>query len=183
MPRWVFLVTLVVLAALSRSLPHPQNVTPIGAIALFSGAALGRGMLPLTIPFLCLIAGDALVGFHILMPVVYACFAINVWLGRRMARRAPEGQVERIGLGSLAGTTLAGSIQFFLVTNLANWWAFYPHDGAGLALCYANALPLFGNTLLGDAFFVAVLFGSLAWAEGRFPILRSAPVSGLPEQA
>jgi len=173
----------VVLAALSRALPHPQNVTPIGAIALFSGAALGRGALPLAVPLLCLLAGDAVVGFHILMPVVYVCFAINVWLGRRMARRAPEGQVGKIGLLPLAGTTLAGAILFFVVTNFANWWAFYPHDLTGLTLCYVNALPLLGNTLLGDAFFVAVMFGSLAWAEGRFPALRGAPPVRLSEPA
>ncbi len=39
--------------------------------------------------------------------------------------------------------------------------------------CYAAAIPFFQNTLLGDAFYSAALFGSLAGAETRFPQLRT----------
>jgi hypothetical protein len=43
---------------------------------------------------------------------------------------------------------------------------------AGLADCYVRGLPLLGNTLAGDAFYVALLFGGMALAERRFPSLR-----------
>jgi hypothetical protein len=35
----------------------------------------------------------------------------------------------------------------------------YPKTGSGLVACYAAGLPFFWNTLAGDLFYVAVLFG------------------------
>jgi hypothetical protein len=72
--------------------------------------------------------------------------------------------------------TLAGSIQFFVVTNFACWVLWYPHTAAGLVACYVAAVPFFQNTLLGDAVFVAVLFGAMAFAEARFPAIHERPV-------
>ncbi len=42
----------------------------------------------------------------------------------------------------------------------------------GLAACYLAGVPLFWNTLAGDASYVALLFGGMALAEKRFPSLR-----------
>ena len=38
--------------------------------------------------------------------------------------------------------------------------------------CYVAAIPFFRNTLIGDAFYVCVLFGGLTLAEWGFPALR-----------
>lgn len=44
--RIVIIFALIIIAMLIRLLPHPNNFTPIAAIALFSGALLGEnGML------------------------------------------------------------------------------------------------------------------------------------------
>ena len=40
-PGPLLLIGLIVLAALSRLLPHPPNVSPVEAIALFGGALIG----------------------------------------------------------------------------------------------------------------------------------------------
>src|SRR5688500_13083380 len=40
--RLAVLITAIVAAAALRLVPHPPNFTPIGAMALFSGAYLGR---------------------------------------------------------------------------------------------------------------------------------------------
>lgn len=48
----------------------------------------------------------------------------------------------------------------------------YPKSPAGLAACYIAALPFFGNTLRGDMFYAAALFGSMALSEARFPAVR-----------
>jgi hypothetical protein len=53
---------------------------------------------------------------------------------------------------------------FFLVTNFG-WWAtgsIYEPTFAGLVQCYAQGLPFFKNTLLGDLFFAVLLFGGYA---------------------
>ena len=98
---------------------------------------------------------------------MYASFLVSVVIGFWLRRKR---SASRIG-----GATLAGVIQFFLVTNFAMWVTRignYPKTAAGLAACYIAGLPLFWNTLAGDAFYAALLFGGMALAEKRFPSLR-----------
>ena len=51
----------------------------------------------------------------------------------------------------------------------------YPHTPAGLASCYIVGLPLFDNTLAGDALYATLFFGTFALAEHLFPALRLQP--------
>ncbi|MEM6648471.1 MAG: DUF6580 family putative transport protein [Bacteroidota bacterium] len=167
-PRFGALCGLVVLAVLSRWLPHPPNFTPIAALALFGGAHFTHKGWAFAVPMVAMLLGDALIGFHSLMPVVYGAFAATVGIGLLLRRRRSPLRV--------AGATLAGSVLFFVVTNFGLWAieSFYPKTLEGLVACYVAALPYFYNTLLGDAFFTAVLFGGFALAEWRFPVLRPA---------
>ena len=115
---------------------------------------------------MALLAGDLLSGMHRLIPVVYASFLLEVligtWLGKRQS-------VPRIGLA-----VVFGALEFFLITNFAIWKVFdtYPHTLAGLGACYLAGLPLFVNTLAGDALYATLLFGSFAFAERLQPALR-----------
>ena len=164
--RTLLALALIMLAAALRVAPHPWNFTPVGAMALFSGAVLKDRRLALLVPLVALFAGDVFIGFHKLIPVVYASFLLNVLIGRFFANRRT---VLRIG-----AATLLGSAQFFLVTNLAVWWLLnsYAKTAAGLAACYLAGLPFFWNTLAGDACYAALLFGGFALAEQVFPALR-----------
>jgi hypothetical protein len=150
---------LVLLAAALRILPHPWNLTPIGAMALFSGSVFKERWLRFSFPLLALFAGDAVIGFHRLMLVVYLSFlasvAIGMWIG------------EKPGVFRIAGGTLLGALQFFVITNLAVWAVFttYPKSLAGLLACYFAAVPFFWNTLAGDALYAVLLFGGYALAE------------------
>ena len=150
---------LVLLAAALRILPHPWNFTPIGAMALFSGSAFRERWLRFTFPLLALFAGDAVVGFHKLMPAVYLSFAVSVAIGMWIGE---ERKFFRI-----AGGTLLGATQFFLVTNFAVWAVFttYPKSAAGLTACYAAGIPFYWNSLAGDALYAGLLFGGYALAE------------------
>ena len=150
---------LVLLAAALRILPHPWNLTPIGAMALFSGSLSRERWLRFTFPLLALFAGDAVVGFHKLMLAVYLSFSVSVAIGMWIGENR---KVFRI-----AGATLAGAIQFFLVTNFAVWVVFttYPKTFAGLLACYVGGIPFFWNTLAGDALYTTLLFGGYAIAE------------------
>jgi hypothetical protein len=154
---------LVLLAAALRILPHPWNFTPIGAMALFSGSVLRERWLRFLFPLLALFAGDAVVGFHKLMPFVYLSFLANVAIGMWIGE---DRKLGRISLGTLLGVT-----QFFLVTNFAVWAVFttYPKTAVGLIACYVAGLPLYWNSLAGDALYAALLFGSYALAE-RFVV-------------
>lgn len=166
--RLFVLTALVLLAALSRLIPHPLNFTPIGAMAIFGGACMSDRRLALLLPLSAMLLSDLFIGFNIMTPVVYGSFALNVLLGRWL-------RSHRTVL-STAAITLLGSIQFFVITNFAYWLVYYPTTVEGFVSCYVAAIPFFQNTLLGDAVFATALFGTLAVAERGFPVLReSAP--------
>jgi hypothetical protein len=170
--RVLLLVSLIVAAALARLVPHPQNFTPIGAMAIFAGAVFADRRLALAVPLAALLIGDLATGLHILIPAVYGSFALNVLLARWLRNRRT--------VVATAAVTLAGAVQFFVTTNFAAWLAFYPHTAEGLLQCYVAAVPYFRNTLLGDAVFVTLLFGGLAVAERAFPAVREPQPAAAP---
>jgi hypothetical protein len=165
--RTLLALLMVAVAAAVRIAPHPWNFTPIGAMALFSGAVLRNRRLAFLFPLLALFAGDVFVGFHKLMPFVYASFAVNIAIGLWLRDRR---NVTRVGLAVFAGAT-----QFFLVTNFAIWAYFntFPKTPAGLGACYLAGLPLFWNTLGSDAIYSTLFFGGYALAERLLPTPRS----------
>src|SRR3989441_7897761 len=164
--RTLLALVLIVLAAALRIAPHPWNFPPVGALVLFSGAVLKDRRLAFLLPLLALFIGDTFIGFHKLMLVVYASFLLNVAIGLWLRDRRT---VTRVSLA-----TLLGAIQFFLVTNFAVWQFLsgFPHTASGLLACYIAGIPLFWNTLAGDAFYSTLLFGGHALAERFIPSLR-----------
>ncbi len=167
-PRTWLLLSMVATAAAIRILPHPWNFTPVGAMALFGGATFSSRRAALLYPLLALFVGDLFIGFHRLMPVVYASFLASVAIGFWLRERR---SVPRIG-----AATLAGTVQFFLVTNFGVWLSgmTYPKTAPGLVACYAAGIPFFWNTLASDALYSALLFVGLVLLERRFPVFREA---------
>lgn len=166
-PRTLLIAGIVFAAAALRMAPHPLNFAPIGALALFGGAYFSSKRAAFAIPLLSITAGDIFIGFHKLIPYVYASFLVSVVLGICLRRKR---SASRVGVA-----TLAGAIQFFTITNFAVWvtsTGTYAKTAAGLADCYFAGVPYFWNTLAGDAFYAALLFGGMALAERRFPSLR-----------
>ncbi|MBV9084569.1 MAG: hypothetical protein JOZ62_17990 [Acidobacteriaceae bacterium] len=152
-------LTLTVLAALLRLVPHPPNFAPVGAVAIFGGARL-RGWQAYFIPLLAMAVTDPILShmagysaYSLGTIVVYLSFMISVLLGRVFLQHTANP----VRIGTVA---LAGSAQFFVVTNLFTWAAgsMYAHTTAGLAECYIAALPFFGRTVLADLFYSGVLF-------------------------
>ncbi len=75
----------------------------------------------------------------------------------------------------MAAAAIASSILFFAVTNFGMWlWSgIYPRTLGGLEACYGAAIPFFQNTLAGDLFYAALLFGGFKLAELLMPQLRA----------
>jgi len=164
--RALLAMVMIVLAAALRIAPHPWNFTPIGAMALFSGAVLRDRRLAFIFSLLALFVGDCFVGFHKLMPVVYASFLVNVAIGLYLRNHRTVGRISAL--------VLLGAIQFFIVTNFAVWayGTFYQRTASGLVACYVAGIPYFWNTLAGDAVYATVLFGGFALAERLSPRFR-----------
>ena len=165
--RLAAIITAIFVAALFRLVPHPPNFTPIAAMALFGGACLGRRWLAFAAPMGALVLSDAILGFHSAMPFVYGSVALTVLLGWAVARKITPLRI--------AGAAVASSVLFFVVTNFGVWLSsgMYPQTISGLAACYVAAVPFFQNTLAGDLFFAAILFGGFALFEQRLPALRA----------
>jgi len=193
--RTILIFAMILLAAALRLAPHPWNFTPVGAIALFSGALVRDRRLAFLFPVLVMFATDAIIGFNKLSALVYASFVLSVLIGRAVvgarfsaSQRAKRGSqsgsetnAKTRALPRIAAATFLGSLQFFLITNFGVW-AFlgsYPRTSAGLAACFLAGVPLFWNTLAGDAVYNALLFGAFFLAERFAPRLRPCVAANL----
>lgn len=153
-------IGLTIVGAMARLIPHPANFTPVGAVSLFAGARI-PGWQAYLIPLIAMAVTDSVLGFTATLPFVYGSFLLNVWIGRRLLRKA---SFRRLG-----PVVLLGSLQFFLLTNAGVWLVggLYPLTGAGLLACYAAAIPFYGRTLAADLLYSGALFGLHEWLRRR----------------
>jgi hypothetical protein len=181
------------LASLIRLVPHPANFSPVGALGLFGGARL-RLWQGLALPLGIMVFTDLVLwmiwGFdpdysplHLSRIFVYGSFLLYVPIGRALIRGNSGWWI--------AGASLLGSLQFYLITNSGKWamepWSppqLYTRDLSGLLNCLVAGLPFYQGdapfnlssiclgtdfrfgpfgTLLGDLIFSFGLFGLHAW--------------------
>ena len=161
-------LSLISTGAIARLIPHAPNFTPVGAISLYSGARL-RSWQAYLVPILAMAITDpimaAISGYRAFTPVtafVYLSFVLNVWIGEHLCKAKHAWQV--------GGAALAGSVQFFIITNFGMWATrvSYPHTLTGLAECYLAGIPFFRFTLAGDLAYTAILFGLHSWLSRRY---------------
>ena len=167
-PRLVLLISIILLAALSRLIPHPPNMASVTAVALFGGAYFSDRRLAFLIPLAALFLSDLVLGFYNHMEVVYSSFALIVCIGFWLQKNRSTLHI--------AGAALTSSVLFFLLTNFGVWVSGgpYPQTLTGLGACYAAAIPFFQNTIAGDLVYTALLFGGFAIVEKKFPALRGS---------
>ncbi len=164
------LILIIFGLALTRLVPHPDNFTPIAAIALFGGAYFDRRALAFLVPLAAMLASDVFLGLHDLLWAVYGAFVVIVVMGfalRRFERKMPYW---------IAMMALLASSWFFVATNFAVWLTsgLYPQTLEGLILCYIAAIPFFGHQLAGDLFYTGLLFGGWHLACRTFPALAAS---------
>ncbi|MCW3110154.1 MAG: hypothetical protein JWQ09_4660 [Segetibacter sp.] len=168
---------LVVAAAFTRLFPHAPNFTAVGAMAIFGGSVIKDKKLAFLLPLGALLLSDVCLqlftstkGFYgTTQFFVYAAFLIITALATFMQKRS----VANIALAAI----WSGAI-FFVLSNLGVWASSnsYPKSFAGLGACYAAAIPFyknefFGNfilnSIMGNAFYSALLFGAYAIMERK----------------
>jgi hypothetical protein len=149
----IILFALIIFAVSYRLLDYPANFSPLAAIALFSGFYFKDKRI-IFLPLAILFVTDFFIGFYHLgvMSSVYFSFAAIALIGVRINKIKP---------GKIVGSALGSSLLFFIVTNFAVWFfaSWYAHNISGLLACYIAAIPFFRNTLLGDMFFIGLVFG------------------------
>ena len=149
---------IIILAIITRFIPHMPNFAPITALAIFSGANLGwkkAAGITLAVRFI----SDVFLGFFSwpLMVAVYVCHLAGVLFGVWIKQpsgvipSASEGALKLItidkGLAArmhsfgmtqkkwikIIASSLGASALFFLVTNFAFFYAGYAHNISGIA--------------------------------------------------
>ena len=150
-----FVIAIIIVAVLSRLVPHPPNFTPITAIALFSIINFKNKYLALSVPLICLFVSDLILGISLINLFVYFSFILISLVGHLL---------KKISLKSV----LYSSLIFFIVSNFGVWIIGYPNTLDGLIACYAAALPFFGWTIAGDLFYSYSAKFSLNFFERKY---------------
>lgn len=161
----IFIVAAIILvAAVTRLIPHPMNFAPLGAMALFGSAYLGRKGLGLLITMLAWLASDFILNNFVYSfssetvfftqgaPFIYGSIILIYLMGSQV--------LKKINLTRMVGGSLAASVIFFVFSNFGVWFSgtMYPMTIEGLEACYLAAIPFFTNTLAGDLFYAGALF-------------------------
>ena len=153
-PNFWVLTLMVFVAAFVRLLPHPPNFAPIAAMALFGGAYFNKKSFAFAIPLIALFLTDLIIGIYSYAWVVYLSFALIVVLGIVMLKKV--------------------SVKNVVITNFGVWalGTLYPKTPVGLMESYIAAIPFFQNALIGDLFFVGVMFGVYELVKHKVPALQ-----------
>jgi hypothetical protein len=177
--RFGFIV-LIVLAMLTRFLPHAPNFTAVGAAAIFGGFAFTKGWRAFVVPVLAVFLSDLVLnnvvyaayyeGFQWLTPgfgYIYGAFILSVLLGRL--------QRKSFNAGGLVLTGVVSAILFFLLTNFGAWLSspmLYPKNFGGLLLAYEAGLPFFLNQLAGNLIYGGILFTAAYYLFGFYQLKK-----------
>jgi hypothetical protein len=158
----IILTIIIVLAVLSRLIEHPMNFTPVFALALFSAVYFPNKKAALLIPFSVMFISDIFIGISTLNIAVYFTFGLSYLIGTLYLRN-------KTSIGRIAVSSVSVSVLFFVISNFYVWaidpFSMYPKTLDGIIACYQMALPFFRNSVLGDLFYIGLLFGSFSLAE------------------
>ena len=172
----VFLIILV--AAISRILPHPPNFTPLAAIALFGSAHLKNKYLVFLIPISIVYLSDLFINNFIYKEEFfrwfydgclwqYSVYFLIIILGIYLFNNKINSNKVLLG-------ALMSSFMFFIISNFGVWFSgvMYSKDLTGLISCYVAAIPFYKWTMLGDIFYSVILFGGFYLIQKKFPVFR-----------
>lgn len=161
-----WLITGLILAAvIFRIIPHPFNITPMIAIALFAGAKFKDAKWAVVIPVVSLFISDVILSYtnhyellHNTIFFTYGSLLLIILLGRLLNNSATN-TVKTVGF------SLVSSLIFFIITNFGVWLFgnMYTLDFDGFIKCYVLAIPFNKFSWAGDLFFVLALFGVYEW--------------------
>ncbi len=150
----------VLLAVLTRFIPHMPNFSPVFAALLFGGAHLKRRD-AIWYPLLLLAVSDVVLTTQVYrmrlgwgQSITWLGFAALALIGYGLRKRET---IARVGVAALAGPTA-----FFFISNFGVWlgWRMYPATWDGLITCYLAALPFYRNSLVSSVAYTALLFSA-----------------------
>ncbi len=179
--RFLIVSAVVALVVVARFIPHPWNLTPLVAVALFGGAHFLRARSAFIVLLSALLLSDVILYlntyqafqqffmYHLVFnyAAIVLVVALGIWLKSRLTWY------------NTIGAALAGSLVFFVITNFGSWvWMpEYEKTLSGLMNAYLMGIPFYRNQFVADAIYTFVLFGGFALAERYVAALRREPAS------
>jgi hypothetical protein len=153
----------VLVAVLTRFVPHLPNFSPVFAALLFGGAHLKRRD-AIWYPLVLLAASD----FALTTLVYRMNIGLDqgtIWLGFAVVAMIGYSLRTRENAPNIAVAAFAGPTAFFLIGNFGVWLGghgarMYPATWDGVMACYMAALPFYRNSLVATAAYTALLFGA-----------------------
>ena len=149
----IFPISLILILAFARLIPHPPNFTPIIAVAIISGYFFKNINLSLLTLLIAMLISDLFIGFYENVIFVYSSLLLITFVFHKISNK--------INFKNLFIYGFAGSLIFFIISNFGVWALGSPgvqdivYDKSlnGLIECYILAIPFFGNTFLSTVIF------------------------------
>jgi hypothetical protein len=177
-PKFLIVLSAILLASIFRLVPHWPNFTPIATIAIMGGALIGNRLLAVIIPILAMMFSDLLtivfinykyttVADYFSSPATLLIYlailgisTMGFWLRDKQSSR------------NLALVSLHSALLFFVVSNFGVWLTgSLPKTFAGLLATYDLGIPFFGYNLAGNLFYTFLFFGAFHWSALKWPAL------------
>ena len=143
----IFPIGLILILALSRLMPHPDNFTPIIALAIMSSYFFKNINFSYAIMLFSMLLADFFIGFYSHMLFVYLSLFLIVLIFFKISKK--------INYKNLFIFSFFGSVIFFLISNFGVWLVgnLYERNINGLIECYFMAIPFFKNTIISTLIF------------------------------
>lgn len=157
------IIGLILAATVTRLMPHYPNFTAVGALAFYGAYNSKNLLLSIAALFGTLMLTDVIIN-NVMYPsgdfvllnkgslFIYTGFAAYSFLGL-ISKNVKQGALMLI----------AGSMLFFLLSNLGVWmspYSLFPRTGAGLMSTYVAAVPFYAPELLATALFSTIAHGA-----------------------
>jgi hypothetical protein len=154
----------IVLAVVTRFIPHLPNFSPVYGALLFGGANMKKQD-SIWFSALTLGASDVVLTkfiYHLNIGHLNFVWGELIQLAAFVSI-ATIGWVlhKRFSIGRLAFACLAAPTAFYFISDFGVWLGFnsYPHTWNGLVACYVAAIPFQGRISASTVLFSAVFFG------------------------
>lgn len=160
-------IAVILLAIISRFIPHVHNFAPFGAIALFGATYFQNKNLAFIVPIFSAWLSGVILN-NTVYTNVYPDFVLFdkdiLWQSLAYASTVLVGFAllrSKVTLPKTIIGALTSSMIFFIVTNFGFWTTgmIYPLNPTGLMTCFTAALPFYQSTLLGDLIYTTLFFG------------------------
>ena len=147
----IFPISIILILAFSRLIPHPPNFTPVIAVAIMSGYFFKNIGLSCAAIIISMLLSDFVIGFHSNLFVYISLISVVLIFSKINT----EMKIKNLYIFGFFGSFI-----FFLVSNFGVWLlsGMYEMNLGGLISCYFLAIPFFVNTILSTILFTYTAF-------------------------